>query len=80
MTATTSEQAQYGLSKRGEKNAAQMTGRAEKLFKVIHNQYDEKHNPEGVGESCRFDSSTTSKSTKKHPLLSWGLSDLRHCR
>lgn len=50
MTATTHGVAQYGLSKRGERNGALMGARAEKLLKVIRNQYDAEHNPNGVGE------------------------------
>jgi hypothetical protein len=51
MTAISYTRAQSGLSKRGEKNAEEGKEMLEKLSKVLHNQYDEKYNPEGVGES-----------------------------
>lgn len=50
MSESSESMAQYGLSKRGERNAALMSGKVEKLFKVVRNQYDAKHNPNGVGE------------------------------
>lgn len=52
MTATTHIETEYGLSKRGQKNYNDNKGREEKLIKVLHNQYDEVENPDGVGEFC----------------------------
>lgn len=51
MTATSHVRAQSGLSKRGEKNAEEI-GKAKKLLKILKNQYDEKFNPDGIGELC----------------------------
>jgi hypothetical protein len=48
MTATPHNVAQFGLSKRGARNAAEVAGKLEKLTKIIKNQYDVKYNPEGV--------------------------------
>ncbi|UZJ57538.1 hypothetical protein CBS101457_006858 [Exobasidium rhododendri] len=48
MTATSHVVTKYGLSKRGERNAALMEGKMEKFLKVIANQYDAVLNPDGV--------------------------------